>query len=428
MTSTTNLIISTILLVLIIILNIYQKRKATEVYKDTLYQKTNKLKKILYLLSFFTFIVVLIINLIVLGNDPSIKTTITYLINSLSMFILVSPLTLSNLYINYFKNEEKLSHIKTIITNKIDDKLLKKFKKADINIILLSKEKHDLKLKNIEETQIKKSLLTKNLHIQTDNLNLLDKLINKENTIQEFKNIQKLYNDIYNARGTHDNYIRNIKYIIRTYLSLIISYIFLLIMEFPVVYNILLIIILKIFTILTSNLVYRKLPYDKDIMERKVKDKNIILGKQETFLTIIESFCISFAITLPYMFVLSQGSSQELANTIYYIVFIYIELFLTFSNISDSFIIVNIFKSIKNIRLILYTIISILLVVFFNYTSIFNTRNIYLQNNLSCLLFSLVPVIFIELTKLSRYLSMKGKKKNELKDNKKQRRSKSNNT
>lgn len=428
MTNTTNLIISAILLVLIIILNIYQKRKSSEIYKDTLYKKSNKLKKILYLLSCLTFIVVLIINLIVLGNDPSIKTTITYLVNSLSMLILISPLTLSNLYINYFKNEEKLSHTKTIITNKIDDKLLKKFKKADINIILLSKEKQNLKLKVIEETQIKKSLLTKNIHINTDNLNILDKLINKENTIKEFKNIKKLYNDIYNARGTHDNYIRNIKYIIRTYLSLIISYIFLLIMGFPVVYNILLVIILKIFTILTSTLVYKKLPYDKDIMERKVKNKKILLGKQETFLTIIESFCVSFAITLPYMFVLSQGSSQELANTLYYIVFIYIELFLTFSNISDSFIIINIFQSIKNIRLIFYTIISILLVLFFNYTSIFNTRNIYLQNNLSSILFSLVPVIFIELTKLSRYLSMKGKKKNELKNNKKQRRSKSNNT
>lgn len=428
MTNTTNLIISAILLVLIIILNIYQKRKAVEIYKDTLYQKSNKLKKTLYLLSCLTFIVVLIINLIVLGNDPSIKTTITYLVNSLSMLILISPLTLSNLYINYFKNEEKISHTKTIITNKIDDKLLKKFKKADINIILLSQEKQNLKLKVIEEIQIKKSLLTKNIHINTDNLNILDKLINKENTIKEFKNIKKLYNDIYNARGTHDNYIRNIKYIIRTYLSLIISYIFLLIMGFPVVYNILLVIILKIFTILTSTLVYKKLPYDKDIMERKVKNKKILLGKQETFLTIIESFCVSFAITLPYMFVLSQGSSQELANTLYYIVFIYIELFLTFSNISDSFIIVNVFQSIKNIRLIFYTIISILLVLFFNYTSIFNTRNIYLQNNLSSILFSLVPVIFIELTKLSRYLSMKGKKKNELKNNKKQRRSQSNNT
>lgn len=419
MTYKTNLIISSVLLFIIIIINIYQKRKYTDNYKDTLYQKTTILKKILYLLSCLTFIVVLIINFVLSEDTFSIKETLNYIINALSISLLVSPLTLSNLYITSFKQEEKISHIKTIITNKIDSNLLKKFKKAHINVILLSSTKNNLNLSTIEESQVKKNLLSKNIHIKTDNLNLLDNLINQETTIKEFKNIKKVYNDIYIARGTHDNYIRNIKYLIRTYLSLLISYLFLTIMGFPVVYNLLLVIILKIFTIIISNFIYKKLPYDTDIMERQVKDKNIFLGKQEVLFTIIESFCISFAITTPYMYALSQGSTQELANTLYYSIFTYTELFLVFSAISDSFILVNIFKSLKNIRLIIYTIISILLVLFFNYITIFNTRNIYLQNNLSCLLFSMIPIVFIELTKLSRYLSMKGKKKNELKNNQK---------
>jgi hypothetical protein len=131
---------------------------------------------------------------------------------------------------------------------------------------------------------------------------------------------------------------------------------------------------------------------------------------------------------IPYMYTLSQGGSTELANTLFYIVFLSNELFIVFSNLSDSFIIINIFKNIKNLRLLIYTIITILMIIFLNYCHIFNTRNIYIQNNISAILFSLVPIIFIELTKLSRYLTMKGNNKNEYKNNKNKRRSKPNNT
>lgn len=423
MTNEINYILSTIILLTIIIINIYQRKKQKNIYKDTLYKKVNTFKKVLYLLSCLTFIIVLILNLMIYGNDPSLKTTITYLINSLTIATLVSPLTLSNLYITSFKDEEKYSHTKTIITNKIDKQLFKLYKKADINIILLSEKENKLNIPIIEENNIKKSLLSKNIQIKTKKLDILDKLINKDTTIKEFNNIQDIYTKIYESRGTHDNFIRNIKYIIHTYLSLILSYIFLSVMGFPPIYNLLLVLILKLSTIITSNIIYKKLPYDKDIMERKVKNKNIFMCKEEIFLTIIESFCISFAITIPYMFTLSQGGSQELANTLYYSVFVYIELLLVFTKLNDSFFIINIIKSLKNIRLILFTIFSIGIIVLFNFLPIFNTRNIYLQNNISCILFSLIPIVFIELTKLSRYFSTKGKKKHELKNHKKQRRS-----
>lgn len=428
MTNKISLIISVILLCIIIIYTIYEKRKIKNVYKDTLYNDTNKLKRLLHLLSCLTFIIFFMINVLDNNTNLNTHTIIKSIINSLSIAILVSPLTLSNLYITSFKEEEKKSHIKTIITNTISQKLLKQFKKANINIILLSPKENDLKIKVIEESQIKKETLTKNIQIKTNNLEILDKMINKDTTIKEFQNIEELYIDIYNARGTHDNYIRNIKYIIRTYLSIIISFFFLLVTGFPLIYNLLLSLLLKICTILTSKYIYKYLPYDTDIMERKVKEKNIFIGAQEVFLTIIESFCVAFAVTIPYMFTLSQGGSQEFANTLYFNVFILTELFLIFSNLSDSFIIKNIFKSIKNIRIIVFVIFSILLMVLFNYTSIFHTRNIYFQNNLSCLLFSMIPIFFNEITKLSRYLSKKGKQKNEFKNNKKQRRSKSNNT
>ncbi len=418
-----NIIITLITLSIIVIYKIFQRKKYNKVYKDTLYYKTNKLIKILYLLSILIFLILIILNIFTTESTLSFKTILNIILNSLSISILLTPLTIDNLYITYFKDEEKYSHIKTIITNKIDKKLLSKFKKANINIILLSEDTQDLKLNTIEEKDFKKSYLSKNIHIKTDNLKLLDKYINKENTIKEFKNLNSLYETIYKARGTHDNYIRNLKYILFTYLSIIVSFIFFICMGFPLIYNLSLALILKLFTILTSNYIYKYLPYDKDIMERKVKDKNILLGKQEIFFTIIQSFCISFAASIPYMYTLSQGATQALGNTLYFLIFIYAELFMIFSNLSDSFILVNIFKSIKNLRLVLFTIISILLVLFFNFIGIFETRNVYLKNNISSFIFSFIPIIFNELTKLSRYLSMKGKKKHELKNNKKHKRS-----
>lgn len=419
MTTNTNLIISLIILILIIIHNLYQKKKYNNSYKSNLYQKTKKLKIYLYILSALSFIICIIINLIINGNDPSIKTTITYLINSLSIAIIISPLTISNLYIYSFKDEEKYSHTKTLITNIFNKKLYRKIIKAGINIIYLSEKTPDYKLKTINESEIKKSLLSKNIHIKTTNLRILDKIINKENTLKEFNNLESLYQRIEQSRGIHDNYIRSINYIIRTYLTLIITYISLLIAGFPIEYNILTVMILKALTIITTEHIYKNLPFDTDIMERKVKDKNIFIGTQEILFTIFESFCISFTCTIPYMYALSQGGSQVLGNTMYLIIFIYIQLFIVFSKISDSFILINIFKSYKNIRLIIYTIICILMIVALNLTPILNTRNIELQNNMACLLFSLIPIIFIELIKLARYSTKKGKKKNELKNNKK---------
>ena len=423
MTNYADLIISLCLFIFIIIINFIIIKKKSITYKSKLYQKTSNLVKFLYLITFLLFVISLIINLTINGNNPSTKATITYIVNSLSIAILCLPVSLQNLYRINFKDEEKFSHIKTIVTNIIDKKYLKKFTKAGINLIILSKENTDIKINTINEEEINKKALTKNILIKTDNPKIIEKYINKEDTLYEFNNLNIPYEKIKKARGVHDNYIRTIKYLMITYLPLILSYFCLSLLGFPTIYNLLLVILLKIFTMLTSNFLYRHLPYDKDIMERKVKDKNILFGKQELFLTIIISFFIFFAITLPYMSSLSQGGSIQLANTLFILVFIYSNLFLTFSTLSDSPLIINIIKSYKNIRLIIFLIICILLIVIFNFTTYFNTRNIYLHNNISCILFGLISIIIIEITKLARFTSLKGKKKNESKNNKKYKRS-----
>lgn len=189
------------------------------------------------------------------------------------------------------------------------------------------------------------------------------------------------------------------------------SYLFLSILGFPVTYNILLIVLLKLFTFYTSNYLYKKLPYDTDIMERKPININNLFSKQELIFVIFESLFIFFVLNLPFMYIQAEGGSVSFSNTLYYIIFIYTNLFITFSNISDSNIIKNFIKSIKIYHLVIFTIICILITLLFNYTTIFTTRNIYLKNYISTIILSIIAISLNELIKLARFTSMKGSKK-----------------
>ncbi len=418
MTTNQNLIITIIILLIIIIYKIYEYKKVKKSYRSELYKKAHKLNILLATLSLITFVILIIINTIL---SPS--GIISNIINSLAIAFLIFPVSLHNHYEHSFADEEKTSHIKTIITNKFDLKLMKKFRAAGINIIYLNKEPNEYFKNIIEEDDISKKYLLKTIQIKSSNIKIIDKLINKENTIKETKDLNKIYNLIEKSRGTHDNYIRTIKYLITTYLPLLLSYIFLTIMNFPITMNILLISILKLLTLLISRYVYKTLPYDKDLMERKVKNKNIFMGKQEIMLMILECFIIFFCLTIPYMYTLAQGGSRELANTIFLIIFIYSNIFVTYSNLSETIFIINITKIFKNLKLFIYTLVGILLTLFFNFIPYFKTRNIYLHNYISCVLFALLSILFIEITKLARYTTTKGKKKNDTKNNKKYKRS-----
>lgn len=411
MTTNINILISIILFILLIIIKVIINKKNSTIYKKELYNYNKKYTKILYLLSLLLFIISLIINLKTYGNDPSIKATITYLINSLSIALLLIPTSQSSLYYSYFIDEERYTYTKTIITNEYNPELLKKFNRAGLNVIVLTTKKIKSKITTISEQEINSKLLKKNLIIKTDNYSCLDKLINQETTYIAINNLSSSFYTLYKARGTHDNYIRASKYLITTYLPLILSYLFLSILGFPVTYNILLIVLLKLFTFYTSNYLYKKLPYDTDIMERKPININNLFSKQELIFVIFESLFIFFVLNLPFMYIQAEGGSVSFSNTLYYIIFIYTNLFITFSNISDSNIIKNFIKSIKIYHLVIFTIICILITLLFNYTTIFTTRNIYLKNYISTIILSIIAISLNELIKLARFTSMKGSKK-----------------
>lgn len=409
MTTTLNLIISFIILFLIITYKIIINKKSKNNYKGPLFNKIKKITLIFILLSLLIFIIALLFNL-----NNNIKTII---FNALSIGLLSYPIYLQTSYNSYFKDEEKLSHIKTIVTNIYDEKSIKKFNKEGINLIVLSSSIKKTKIKTISDTEISRKLLKNNLIIKTTNQKILDKIIDKKHTYYSFEELDNAYTLINNARGKNDNFIRTFKYLILTHLPLILSYLFLSVIGFPIEYNLLLTIIFKLFIILTSELVYKKMPYDVDITTRAPKEDEIIMGKQEMFFTIITSFIIFFVITIPYMLIISQGGSQAFANTLFFNTFIYSNIFITLSLISESNILKNLLKALTNFRLIIYILICIVITLIFNYTKYFNTRNIELHNFISCILFSLISILFLEVIKLARYTTIKGVKKNEHKNN-----------
>lgn len=409
MTTTINLIISFAILLLIIISEIIIFKKSKNNYKGPLYNKIKKITLVFAFLSILIFVIALLLNL---NND--IKTII---FNALSISLICYPIYLQTSYNTYFNDEEKISHIKTIITNVYDEKIIKKFNQEGINLIILSPSIKKTSIKTISESDISRKILKNNLIIKTTNQKILDKMIDKNHTYYSFDELESTYTLINNARGKNDNYIRNFKYLILTHLPLILSYLFLSVIGFPIEYNLLLTVLFKLHIILTSELVYKKMPYDIDINTRNPKDDKVLMGQQELFFTVITSFIIFFIITIPYMVILSQGGSQAFANTLFFITFIYSNLFITLSLISESSIFKNFFKSLTNFRIIIYILACIIITLVFNFTKYFNTRNVELHNFISCILFSLISPLFFEIIKLARYTTIKGGKKSASKNN-----------
>ena len=133
--------ISITIIILLIIYNIYNYKKYKQVYKKDLYNKIKKLKIAQYCISLIMFVIFFIINL---GTNPTSTEVITSIINSLSVTLLAIPLSLETLYLRFFNDEEKYSHIKTVVTNIYNSEIISKLNKANINLILLYNSKTKL--------------------------------------------------------------------------------------------------------------------------------------------------------------------------------------------------------------------------------------------------------------------------------------------
>ena len=398
-------------------IKIINYKKYPTINKESLLlQHEKKLCKILTIISIILIPFLLITNHILNGY-----TLINNILNTLSVIILLLPISIHNLYNTYIKNEEETLYTKTIITTKeISKKLLKQINKSHINVVFITTKETNLNLPIINKEDIKTKELRKNIII---NSNSYKTIINKYNQKLNYiytDNVEETYNTIIESRGVCDNYIRTIKYNIITNSSLLLSMFFInYIMGFPFPYTLSLTLLIKLSTLLISHHIYNKLPYDTDINTRTVRDKNIYLYKQEKFLMFFQISLIMIGMSLPYMYFIAYGTTLTYANTVLFLTFIFSNIFLTIVNLSEEITIKNIIKIFKSLPIIIYIISLIIITIILYYLNIFQTEQISLRNYLASAFVALISTIIYDITKFARYTTLKGSKTNEHKNNKK---------
>ena len=402
-------------------IKIINYKKYPTINKESLLlQHEKNLCKILTIIS-----VILIPFLLITNHILNEYTLINNILNTLSVIILLLPISIHNLYNTYIKNEEETLYTKTIITTKeISKKLLKQINKSHINVVFITTKETNLNLPIINKEDIKTKELRKNIII---NSNSYKTIINKYNQKLNYiytDNVEETYNTIIESRGVCDNYIRTIKYNIITNSSLLLSMFFInYIMGFPFPYTLSLTLLIKLSTLLISHHIYNKLPYDTDINTRTVRDKNIYLYKQEKFLMFFQISLIMIGMSLPYMYFIAYGTTLTYANTVLFLTFIFSNIFLTIVNLSEEITIKNIIKIFKSLPIIIYIISLIIITIILYYLNIFQTEQISLRNYLASAFVALISTIIYDITKFARYTTLKGSKKNEHKNNKKHKRS-----
>lgn len=413
-----------ILFVGMIISKIIGKRKNKVIYNYSFFQLIKKLKFLCYIFSFILFFITLFIQFQVYGLSVSNKEAFIYLLYAFSISFLAMPFIIDILYFKTSFKEDKLCYIQLVITNLFDEVMIKKLNKSGIQVIVLNKKvdgkNRKIILPIIEEKDLlllSKEELLQNRIVKTDNLQILNEKVDKAITCYWWDDLGKLYNEIRESRGIYDNYIRSVKYVMTIILSLLFSYFCLHIMGFPNLISIFFLVLVKVWLLCASLFIYNKMPYDTDIMERLPMNRKVLFTKQDILFLFIQSFIILFVMDIPYMFVLAEGGTKEFANTLFYIIFIYVNLFITFSYVSEANLFKNMIKGVKNKRLLLFTICCILITISLLFCAIFGTNNIGLLNYGSCVVFGLIGASFNELVKFARYRTLKGKKKNAIKNN-----------
>ncbi len=404
-----NLFFSILLAVVIMTFKELNVNKNKGTYKDTLYRKTRVIHGILYGLSLVLFIIFFILN----RKEYNIVTSI---INALSIALITIPLSINTLYKTSFKDEEKYNHTKYVITDDYDINIAKKLNRAGIKIIYLSSDSENkyVSLEELETYDIRR-----NIAVDTNDYEKVLKIVPDSLYSDSLEGAYKL---IKQSRGVRDNYTRTIKFNLAIYGGLLFTVIAITVQKFPLYYNLFLTMLLKVLTYLNAEYVYKHLPFDTDLMYRNPMPENVWIGFQELFITFLEAFCICFAFTIPYMFILANGGILSLTYTILVITLLFIMLWLSYAYLSEKAFLVNIWKSFKSIRLICIAIGMILLTVIVNFIPRTGFMNIGLKNYFSALFISFIPIIFIEITKLARFTSKKGRVKN-VKNNKKYKRS-----
>ncbi len=388
-------IISLILLLLLVLFTITN-------IKEERFINVRKYIILLYVISIIVFVILFLVD-----NDIMTKDKI---INSLTISLMLIPFTLQN--INNLKIDENISRIKTIITNKINDNQLRKFKQSHIKVVLISKE-NKLGLKETKIEEISAKTLKKTTFINSNDIDVLDEYINKT-TLKKTSNLNKIYDEIIENRLKEDNYLKSIKFILLVYVPLLLSTILFKVYSITSPITLLLVVMIKYLSIITTRFIINKNRDDHDIKYNKPKPLKKYLTVQEKFLIVLQTL-VSYAFLItPYLYLLLIGGPEKTINTIYLVIYFYIMIFSLVTTITDKPII----KNILNKKVLIMTILIIIITILINYINVFENEPITIRNYIPCIIIAFVSTLFFEYTKLARYLTMKRRQKNEFKNHK----------
>lgn len=227
--------------------------------------------------------------------------------------------------------------------------------------------------------------------------------------------LQSLFDNLHDARGLVDNYIKSITFVIVATLLLSLGYIIVLLNGFPINLSLTNALIIKLLIIITSRYIYPKLPYDTDLMIRKPRIENKLYNKQEIFLIVFQLLFMIFGLSIPFMFFMTGGINYDTCFLIMLITYLYMLFFYTLMMLTEKILLKNILYLFKNIYLVLYLILivgcSLLLNNILKYISI--------RNYLACAIVALLSIIFYDFIKFARYTTIRKEVKNEVKNNKK---------
>lgn len=211
-----------------------------------------------------------------------------------------------------------------------------------------------------------------------------------------------LYQKIKKSKKEYDNYVKAKRYTMSTYIPLVLSYFLFLFLSFPFTLDIETILFIKIITILADNYIYKRIPEEQDIM-RKGPYKQTE-RKQEILLFLMQLSLILFAITLPYMYFLANLEQIKRAQTIYLLVTLFSNLWITLYEYRESATLLNLLKIRKQKEMVLYVFLIFSLTIL--YTLIKNP-SIGVQNYVACFLTSLLFLSPLEVIKLARFTKIK---------------------
>ena len=419
MTNLISIILSLVILLVLIYIKDIQGRKHRTKEFGPLYFRLRKISRLLLIISILLFFLACFIDVKTNYYDRSWLSFITIVINALSVALITLPISISNLYSNSLKERERISYTKYVVTSIYDLKSIYKLNKAGINVIILTEDDIKSRIKTVEEKDFNRRLLNSNLIIKTSNKNFLKDL---ENAYHENRSLNKAYEKIRTSRGTIDNIVRTIKYNYLIYLPILLLYLDLILTGFPVLYNILVIMFIKLITTIASEYVYSKMPYDSDLMERRSFSINRYIGKQEILFIIFTSVCALFCFSLPYQHIIYESGTNELALTIFLSSLLFYNIFITYCLYSEHSLIKNFIHSIKNLRVLIFACCLFIITILINFIHILGTKNVGFQNYFITIIFGLIPVLIIEIVKFARFITVK-RVKNENKNYKKHQRS-----